>query len=119
MRAGSTDPLCAWNGEVISTSDVQSFAREVALACGLDAKNFTAAALRSGGASDILDVLGPKEGKAVIGPRGRWASDIDEIYSRLSLPGQLEASRRMADSSGVELESVARHWRQPLRPLRR
>ena len=45
--------------------------------------------------------------------RGRWRSDIAFIYARSSLDSSLEASARLADVSGRDIESAFAGWAEP------
>lgn len=67
---------------------------------------------RIGGATDFRDKFGPS-GRELLRGRGRWGSDIDEIYSRTILDEQLRASAAVGDASGVELERAFPGWAQP------
>eukprot|EP00965_Chrysotila_dentata_P128403 4245733-Pleurochrysis_carterae.AAC.1 len=51
--------------------------------------------------------------KAVVKQRGRWASDVAEVYQRALVDVQLDASAGMADSRGVDLEAMIDGWSQP------
>ena len=97
---------------VIRTADVCEYVRSVVAVIGEDPMDFGAVSLRSGGASDIADVYGD-EGKWLIDERGRWESDIADIYRRASAQRHLDVSARMADSDGVDLEQLYRGWSQP------
>ena len=82
---------------------------------------FGAHSLRIGGASDFRDLYdtstaaGLEEAKRVLNlkKRGRWRSDIAFIYARTSLDSSLEASTRLADVSGREIESAFAGWAEP------
>ena len=63
----------------------------------------------------MRDLLGAVEGKAVVKARGRWKSDIHEVYERASLGASLDASARAADVGGREVEAVFAAWVQPAR----
>eukprot|EP00965_Chrysotila_dentata_P018191 605200-Pleurochrysis_carterae.AAC.1 len=61
----------------------------MAAACGEDPANFGGKCWRIGGATDLRDRLGDAS-KATIKQRGRWASDIAEVYQRALLDHQLD-----------------------------
>ena len=44
--------------------------------------------------------------------RGRWASDIAQIYARVSASAHGEISRRLGDSAGLDLQSMLNGWSQ-------
>ena len=52
-------------------------------------------------------------GREVIKQRGRWRSDIADIYQRALLLEQMDGASRMADAQGADLESLLRGWSQP------
>ena len=74
--------------------------------------------LRIGGAGDIRDVFGYERGAAIVTARGRWLSDIAEIYQRDIATEQLEASSAMMRSEGVDTEALIRTYAQPTRNFR-
>ena len=45
--------------------------------------------------------------------RGRWWSDIGEIYKRCTVTPHLEASVAVGDSRGISLEALGDGWAQP------
>ena len=47
--------------------------------------------------------------------RGRWASDVFEIYTRADMDVSVEASARAVDVSRREVESIFRDWAEPAR----
>ena len=49
----------------------------------------------------------------VIQQRGRWSSDIAEIYQRTLLVDQMDGAARMAEADGADLESLLHGWSQP------
>ena len=49
----------------------------------------------------------------MIKQRGRWHSDIAEIYQRTLLSEQVRGSAAMADARGADLESLLHGWSQP------
>jgi len=62
--------------------------------------------------SDLMDALGPVEGAAILRQRGRWKGNLGTIYARLSAVRQLDASRRMSASQGIDMTARA-GWAQP------
>eukprot|EP00965_Chrysotila_dentata_P093800 3100183-Pleurochrysis_carterae.AAC.2 len=79
---------------------------------GLDPNEFGGKAWRIGGATDLRDILGDG-GAAAIQQRGRWASNVAQVYQRAVVDGQLRTSAAMATSSGVDLEALGVGWTQP------
>ena len=74
--------------------------------------------MRVGGASDFRDLFdcstaGLEEAERVLKKRGRWLSDIAFIYARASLDTSLEASARLADVTGRDVESAFSGWAEP------
>ena len=62
---------------------------------------------------DTSTAAGLEEAKRVLKKRGRWRSDIAFIYARTSLDSSLEASARLADVSGRDIESAFVGWAEP------
>ena len=100
------------DGAAYTTLDMRVLARRMASACGEDPDEFGAKSLRAGGATDLRDELGAA-GMPLIKQRGRWCSDVAEIYQRSILRHQLAGSVRMGDARGADLEAVVRGWKQP------
>ena len=81
------------DGTAFSTTDVRHTVRRMASACGEQPTDFGASSLRAGGATDLREGLGDDDRSSrIIKQRGRWASDIAEIYQRALLRTQLDAS---------------------------
>jgi hypothetical protein len=76
-------------GEAITRRDVASMVKALMQAIGLDPARFGAHSLRIGGATAALAAGVPP---TLIRVAGRWASDVFEIYTRLSM----EAAAGMA-----------------------
>ena len=101
------------NGTAYDTGDMRRIAQRMAAACGEDPERFGGKSFRSGGATDLRCALGAAEGKAVIKQRGRWSSDIADIYQRALVLDQLNGSAAMSSASGVDLEGLLDGWSQP------
>jgi len=112
-------------GAVVSTADMKQLAQDDAAALGFDASQFFANAYRVGGATDLLEAAqtsaqqqGPEvqvtvdSVTRVIKARGRWWTDIYDIYARWSLTEQAGVSVAMTAAGGVAVEDVL-DWRQP------
>eukprot|EP00965_Chrysotila_dentata_P092618 3056240-Pleurochrysis_carterae.AAC.1 len=84
----------------------------MAMKAGLDPDDFGGKGWRIGGATDLRDVLGDG-GAAAIQQRGRWASDVAQIYQRAVVDGQLRTSAEMAESRGMDMEALCAGWVQP------
>eukprot|EP00965_Chrysotila_dentata_P019333 643217-Pleurochrysis_carterae.AAC.1 len=52
-------------------------------------------------------------GMALIQQRGRWGSDVAQVYQKAVVDGQLVASAEMGDATGEDLESLCAGWSQP------
>ena len=101
------------NGAAICTEDVRRMARRFASAAGEDPADFGASSLRSGGATDLRAAFGDDESsKTAIKQRGRWESDIAEIYQRALLRSQLDASAAIGSAEGLDLETACLGWSQ-------
>lgn len=104
--------------EAYSTADVCRIVREVAVAAGENPEDFAAHSMRIGGATDLRELYdrsaqGLDEARRVLKKRGRWLSDIAFIYARASLDTSLEASARLADVQGRDVEAMFAGWAEP------
>ena len=104
--------------EAYTTADVRSIAKAVATAAGVDPGDCGAHSFRIGGATDLRalyddSAAGLDEAKRVLKRRGRWLSDIAYIYARISLDTSLEASARLADVTGRDVEAAFSCWAEP------
>jgi hypothetical protein len=78
-------------------------------------------AYRIGGATDLRDApsslsgpsIGMEQATRLIKARGRWFSDIYEIYERGSLQEHALASAAITEAGGVDLEQILTGWVQP------
>ena len=110
----ATTPLfsCSAAGTAVDTSTIREDARAIANAAGLDASEVGSTSFRIGGAEDHYDVLGPGS-ERIIRERGRWHTDIHEIYQRCSATAHLSISAALGDASGISLEALGDGWAQP------
>eukprot|EP00965_Chrysotila_dentata_P184991 6106920-Pleurochrysis_carterae.AAC.1 len=95
-----------------SSTDSRRVVKAMAAAAGLDPEEFGGKGWRIGGATDMRDILGDG-GAAAVQQRGRWATDIAQIYQRAVVDGQLRSSAGMADAAGVDMEALCAGWSQP------
>jgi hypothetical protein len=102
------------DGTMWRTSTSRALFRDIAAAAGLDPAPFGAKAGRIGGATDARERSG-EAGKDVVQRRGRWASDVAEVYQRELLGVQLDLSAAMGDAVGEDLEQLCLGWVQPAR----
>ena len=103
--------------DAVTTDEARDAIRSAATALDLDSSVFGAgSACRRGGATDLRDQLGHREGKQIVIDRGRWCptGDIDDIYARASLEEHASASVGLANAGqGVSLEEANPGWVQP------
>eukprot|EP00965_Chrysotila_dentata_P121929 4029743-Pleurochrysis_carterae.AAC.1 len=52
-------------------------------------------------------------GIAHINQRGRWSSDVAQVYQRATVGRQLQASADMGDMCGEDIEGICAGWAQP------
>ena len=102
------DPSC-WRP--LADRDITRWVKEAAIAAGVDPSRRAGRALRMGGAADLYDIFGPA-GERYIRERGRWASDVAQIYQRVSASAHGELSRVIGDSEGLDLQSMLSGWSQ-------
>ena len=100
-------------GQPWHTGDSRMLARDIAKAAGEDPLEFGASSFRAGGATDFREVLGDGS-KDMVKQRGRWASDVAEIYQRALLRTQLDASGEVGRAEGADMEAVCIGWSQPM-----
>jgi hypothetical protein len=98
-------------GKIYDTNKVRDIAKAIANILGLDGHEFGGTSFRIGGASDLRESHGHGEATRLLRERGRWASDIGAIYSRLSVSTQLSASRAMSHAPGADIERIT-GWAQ-------
>ena len=99
------------DGTVFTTSTVRALNRRVAMLAGISPDDVGAKALRIGGATDWREQLGDA-GKDIIRRRGRWESDVAEVYQRPLVAPELAASMQLASACGADLEALCDGWAQ-------
>ena len=110
----ATTPLVSVTagGDAVETCVLRADARAIAAAAGLPTEDVGGPSFRVGGAEDYYDVLGPGSEK-IIDERGRWHTDISDIYKRCNATAHLEASAAIGGAVGVSLEALGEGWAQP------
>jgi hypothetical protein len=101
------------SGSMWTTEDSRKLFKRIAEAAGIDPSSVGGKASRIGGSTDAKDRTG-EAGKAIIKRRGRWASDVAEVYQRELLGEQLDLSAALGDAVGEDLESLCEGWAQPV-----
>ena len=99
-------------GTVVDTSYMAALGKRIARAVGIDPQGVKAQWARVGGSTDLMDALGPEQGRAMLRQRGRWKRDLGTIYARVSARRQLDASRAMGASRGRDMTERT-GWAQP------
>ena len=95
----------------MTVGDVRATVRRYAANIGQgSAAEWGAHSLRIGGATD-LSATG-KCSPALLAAKGRWASDIGNIYARMTRKSQLAASRLMHTAHGRDLEEIMPNFTQ-------
>ena len=79
--------------------------KAIAVAAGKDPRRIGGKAARIGGSTDAKERTG-EAGKDIIRRRGRWASDVAEVYQRELVGVQLALSAALGESCGEELEAL-------------
>jgi hypothetical protein len=104
-------------GRPLSSRDVARIAQRIAKAAGWrsdEIEHVGAKAFRVGGAIDLRLVYGVEVASQLLKRRGRWGTDIGEIYARTSLEEQVDVSARIGDARrGTDLERMCAGWAQP------
>lgn len=101
------------DGRAYETKDVDRLGSCLAAAAGIPAAKVGGKLWRIGGTTDLWEALGEERSKSHIKRRGRWKSDIWEVYQRVLLGEQLNAAAGMADAHDDDMEAVLPGWVQP------
>ena len=101
------------DGQAYTTKDVDALGSRMADAAGIPTHVVGGKLWRIGGATDLWEVLGAERAKDHIKRRGRWKSDIWEVYQRVLLGAQLNAAAGMAAACDEDIEAVCPGWVQP------
>ena len=99
-------------GLVVRTTGVRDLARRYAAAAGLDPADVGAKSFRIGGATDWRDCLGDASAH-IVRQRGRWCSDVAQVYQRPLLASHLAASMWVRPGGSADLEAVCAGFAQP------
>jgi len=105
-------------GVVPTTSMCMEVAREMCVAIGEVAADYSGYSWRIGCATDLKEKYGDEKSGAIIKRRGRWRSCIHQVYERDDVGEQLEASEVMMEAVGRARESLLPRWNQPARQWR-
>ena len=96
-----------------TTDDTRRLAREYGAILGMKPAEIGGKAFRIGGATDMRDALGDAS-QYLIKQRGRWASDVAQVYQRALARSHLEASVLMSTASASrDMEEMCKGWAQP------
>ena len=88
---------------------ITQWVKQVCLAAGISADGRRSRALRMGVATDLYDLFSP-QAERLIRERGRWASDVAQIYQRVLASSHGSMSRTIGDSEGIDLQSMLCGW---------
>ena len=99
------------SGAPFTTSRVRARNKRIAALAGLDAVDVGAKAGCIGGSTDYRERLGAA-GAPLIKQRGRWSSDVGEIYQRPLVADHLEAAADVGNACGDDLERVCAEFAQ-------
>ena len=106
-------PLFASDDDkAVTTSIMRKDALWIAGAADLPLTEVGSTSFRIGGAEDFYDEMGV-EAEPAIKERGRWCSDIHQLYQRCTITRHLDGARRMGDSAGISLEALGGGWANP------
>ena len=90
------------DGSPLSVEQLRGVARRVFQEAG-QSGNVGAHSFRIGGASDLVD---QGASASLLMAKGRWASDVAQIYARMTRRAQLAASRMMQQRGGRDCEEL-------------
>lgn len=96
------------SGTTWRTEDSRKLYKAIVLAAGGDPSTKAA---RIGASTDAKERT--EAGKAIIKRRGRWSTDVAEVYQRELLGIQLGLSMALGESVGEDLEELCFGWNQP------
>ena len=106
---GPEAPLfTAAHGKPMTTPRFRAQTKWLAALDGHDPKEFGAQSSRIGGATDVAP-----GGEMLLQAKGRWASDIGKIYSRMTRRAQIAASDIMFGSHSKDLEELFPDFAEP------
>ena len=95
------------------TADTRALAREFGRLLGIPEEDTGGKAFRQGGATDMREIAGDAAAAALIKERGRWASDIHQIYTKVLIRSVLDASAAVAGAASRDMEEMISGWVQP------
>ena len=101
------------DGSIFNTSHVRELCRKVAVLADIDPADIGAKCLRIAGASEWRALMGCEGATHAIKQRGRWLTDIADIYSRPLLTAQLGPSMSLGLDCGIGLEQICLDFAQP------
>ena len=97
---------------IYNTSYASKVFKSIARAAGVDEDEVGAKAGRIGGAIDWRQQLGEDGASRVMKERGRWSSDVSEVYQRPLLTSHLAPSMLIGTGNGASIEDVCAGFAQ-------
>ena len=114
-RAASTPlfhlPDVNGNVKPLTSALFRAFVKRMASLLGLPPREFGAHSPRIGGATDLAATGSASQ--VLLQAKGRWASDVSRIYTRLTRRAQLAGSSLMQRAKGRDLEEIFPDFTQP------
>ena len=109
------------DGRPVTSTQASRWLSEDVAELGLNPADFRGNAWRIGAATDLVEAPNNQHGPsltveaatAVIKQRGRWWSDVYQIYSRWSVTAHAQASRAITAASGIDMETLIPGFVQP------
>ena len=101
------------DGSIFNTSYVRELCRTVAVLADIDPADIGPKCLRIAGASEWRAWMGCEGATHAIKQRGRWLTDIADIYSRPLLTAQLGPSMSLGLDCGIGLKQICLDFAQP------
>ena len=115
----ATAPLFAFDdGTPFCSDDVASIGADIAAHAGwsaVEVADVGAKCFRIGGATDLRDWYGVERATELLKRRGRWNTDIAQLYARTTVAEMADVSRHIGSAGHAEVERVRVGWAEPAR----
>jgi hypothetical protein len=101
-KAAASTPLFREGGRPLTTESLRAYAKRIWRAAGQHGR-VAGHSFRIGGITDLAD---QGASQSLLQAKGRWASDVYRIYTRMTRRAQLAASQAMQRRGGRDMEEL-------------